>query len=156
MALDPTSREANFKDSVKKFFIDNLHTTEQIHLSFDRSFNSPEASGSNKTTKWVAISFGQINASKLTEAFVTIFCCTREDKEGYQLSRLRDTVYGYLTDGTQDDGCRRIVLYKSNETPWAAIGAMRVYIEMESSVMVAEDETKFKMITVKLIWGAKP
>jgi hypothetical protein len=84
---------------------------------------------------------------------VMIFCCSRKDPEGYRLIQLRDKVMGYLTDPT---GRRRITLYKSNDTPWTALGAMMVYLDPESGQMEAEDGTKFKILNIRLKWGAKP
>jgi len=62
----------------------------------------------------------------------------------------------YLIDTTQTDGFARITLYRSSATlAWGNIGTMIVQIQSESRQMKAEDNSKFKVITVRLLWAAK-
>ena len=44
MALDATAREANLRDSIKKFFIDNLETIEGLVVTFDKALSYPDLS----------------------------------------------------------------------------------------------------------------
>jgi len=155
MALDSTARESNVRDSFKKFFIDNLYTSEHVKLTFDKGLAVPKLQGDISVESWIAVLFGPMYMGNVSEMTLQIYCCTRKDKEGYQLAHLRDKVLGYLTDISQDDGVRRIPLYKSNETPWSQVGSMRVVVDMESGQMTAEDETKFKIISIRLKWGSK-
>ena len=82
MALDPTSREANFRDSLKKYFVDNLETTEGINLTFDKALSAPNIQGKLVHT-WVTVLFDGIQIGTMSEIGVRLFCCTRGDNEGF-------------------------------------------------------------------------
>ena len=157
MALDPTAREANVRDSVKKFFVDSINRAEGFDLTFDRGLARPRLQGTpSEVEKWVSVNFGPIEASELSEHSLSVYCCTRKDNEGFKLAQLRDTVLGYLVDTTQTDGMKRINLYRSfSGQPWTLLGAMVVQEVTESEQLEADDETKFKILTVRLRWGSK-
>ncbi len=155
MTIDATIRESNLRDSIKKYFVDALYTTEGIDLLFDKFLSSPKVQG-NEIDKWYAIMIGEIDLGTLSEVQLDIFCCARKDAEGFKLAQLRDKVMNYLIDTSQTDGMARITLYKSSATEaWTNIGGMVVQILSESPQMDAEDNTKFKSITVSLRWGGK-
>ena len=151
MALDHTTRESSFRDSIKKFFVDNLFTTEGIDVTFDKTLSSPKIQGQpHQVKKWVAIQFSDFDTNEgVSEAEIIVIPCTRQDSEGYQLTHLRDRVMGYLTDpGT-------ITLYRTYPKPITVIGGMKVEVGVESQQLDAEDGTKFKRIPVVLRWGSK-
>lgn len=153
--LDGTVRESNVRDSIKKFFYDNLTSTEGIAVSFDRTLSTPKIQGV-EVDKWYTIMPGEIRLGTLSEMDVNVFCCTKKDPEGFRLAQLRDKVMGYLIDTTMTDGMKRITLYRSSATEaWTSLGKMCVQIEAESDQLEAEDKTKFKVITIMLRWGAK-
>lgn len=152
MALDPTARESNFRDSIKKFFADNMYTIERIPISFDRTLSSPKLTGQPKrVSKWIVIDFGPFELGKpLAVASITVICCTRGDAEGFILAQTRDKVVGYLT------ATESITLYRSYENQaWTELGKMSVFVGQESPMMEGPDDTKFKRIPVELKWGCK-
>jgi hypothetical protein len=155
MALDPTAREANVRDSLKKFFVDNLHPTYE--LTFDKGLTVPRVQGSpSEIDRWVSINFGGMERSDLSEHWLKIFCCTRKDNEGFKLAQLSDAVMGHLSDTTMTDGMKRIPLYRSySDRAWELIGAMQVQEVTESQQYEASDETKFKFLNVRLRWSSK-
>lgn len=156
MALDPTACESNVMASIKKFLIDNLSTGEGYGLSFDKGLAVPKIQGEAAVTNWIAVQFGSMDTETLSSQGINIFVCTRKDKEGYELAQMRDVVMGYLTDSSQPDGTRRIPLYNSNAgRPWAKVGGMVIQLDPQSGQMTAEDKTKFKIIPIRLRWGAK-
>ena len=154
MALDPTARETNVRDSLKKFFVDSIYTTEGIALTFDKALSTPRVQGI-EVEKWVAVIFGEMDVDHVAEHIINCYCCTRKDAEGFKLAQLRDKVMGYLTDPTSSDGMRRIPLYKSNVFPWVQIGGLVVYNMQESGQLYASDETKYKVLPFRLLWAAK-
>ena len=156
MALDPSAREANVRDSLKKFFVDSLSTGEGYALTFDKGLAKPALTGVD-IDRWVSINFGPMELSELSEHSLRVFCCTRKDNEGFKLAQVRDTVMGYLTDTTQTDGMKRIALYRSFQNqPWVAIaGGIVVQEVVESEQYEADDETKYKVLNVRLRWSAK-
>ena len=157
MALDPTAREANYKDSIKKYMVDNLVTIEGLLVTFDPRLYIPETF---KTTnpnvkKWVSVKFGNLYRDDMSEAILEIRCCTRQDTEGFILSQLSDKVIGYFTT-TEGDGIKRIVFYRSYPSQaWENIGGIVVQNVMESREMEAADDTLFKLITVILRFASK-
>ena len=111
MTLDPTSKQSNIIDSIKKYFIDNLLTIERIIVSFDADLPSPKIQGVIPD-EWVTIPIGNLAMDQVvSEQDLRIWCATKNDPEGYRLSRLRDKVYAYLTDNTKTDNRRRIDFY---------------------------------------------
>ena len=157
MSLDPTAREANVKDSIRKYFIDNVHRGEGIHVMFDRTLSAPKTTGQRQVDEWLTVNFGFMDLTTLSEINLDLYVCTRKDPEGWKLAQLRDKVVNYLIDTTQTDSMARISFYKTYpEDPWILLGAFIVQdFGPESPQMVADDETKFKLIPVRLRWGAK-
>lgn len=157
MSLDPTAREANFRDSVKKYIIDNVETTSGISVTFDKALSSPNIQG--KTVhKWVTVLFDGANIDTMSDIYIRIFCCTRADNEGFKLAQVKDTVMGYLiNDGSVGDGMVRIPFYRSypSPTPWTLLGSLIVQSVTDSTQMEAPDETKYKILTVRLRTASK-
>lgn len=157
MALDPTAREANYKDSIKKHMVDNLVTVEGVKITFDPRMATPETfkSTNPNVKKWVAVKFGELYRDDMSEAILEIRCCTRQDTEGFQLSQLADKVIGYFTT-TDGDGIKRITLYRSYPSQaWENIGGIVVQDVRESREMEAADDTLYKIITVVLRFASK-
>jgi len=154
MALDATAREANLKDSLKKYFVDSISTAEGLDLSFDKSMSRPKIQGQPvEVEKWVVVNFGAMEMGTLSSHQIQVICCSRKDNEGFKLAQLRDRVMGYLTDSTQTDGLRRIDLYQSQT--WTKIGGILVTDIIESQQFESEDETKYKLLSCSLRWAAK-
>ncbi len=158
MALDPTAREANVRDSLRRFFIDNLSTTEKIPLAFDTALSRPKIQGTpSEIDRWVNVNFGQMIRDDLSDYNIQVICSVRKDKEGFRLAQLTDTVMGHLTDITANDGARRITFYKSsaNIADWTVIGGLLVSDIIESEQIKAEDETKFIILNVTIRFASK-
>lgn len=156
MALDPTARETNFKDSVKKYIVDNMWTTEKVPVSFDPALANPKVPNNAELRTWLNVRFGDFYRDDLSRANVEIRCCTRQDNEGYKLAQLTDKVLGYFTT-TEDDGIKRITFYRSypSPTPWEVIGGIVVQDVIESGVYKAEDETNYKIINLVLRFASR-
>jgi hypothetical protein len=150
MSLDASARESNLRDSLKKFFVDNLTTANGIAVTFDKALNAPVFQ--DKTVdRWVSITLGPVSLDTMSDIIFEIYICTRRDNEGYRLSQLRDTVMGYLVDSTKEDGKARIDFYQSSYSgAWVLLGKLLVWDILPSGDMVASDETKFKVLTVIL------
>lgn len=156
MALDPTARQANVMDSIKKFLADSLETTESIALTFDVSLSAPTLQGTS-VDRWIAVGIGPLDMQTLSAFTVNLFCCTRRDPEGFKLAQLRDTVYNYLIDTDQTDGMKKITFYRSRAAgAWTDLESGIVVSEViESGVMEAPDETKYKILTVTMKFASK-
>ena len=154
MALDATAREANIRDSLKKYFVDNLYTIEGYPVTFDKSLTTPKVQGV-EVDKWISIIFGDMMLETLSSFNIEIFCCTKKDSEGFKLAQLRDKVMGYLIDTSQTDCWARIPFYRSSATEvWTLIGALIPQVESEDSYPDAGDGTKVKSISVRLRWAS--
>lgn len=156
MALDSTAREANFKDSMKKYLVDNLWTVEQIPLSFDASLANPLTPNNAELRKWVNVRFADLYRDDMSLARLELRCCTRGDNEGFTLAQLCDKVIGYLTT-TDDDGIKRITFYKSYPSPtaWENIGGIVIQDIYEGGVLTADDGTMFKILYVTCRFASK-
>ena len=156
MALDPTARLSNCMDSIKKYFIDSLHTTEGKEVMFDKSLSTPDLQD-KAIDRWVVINFGALDMGTLSELYLNIFVCSRKDAEGFKNAQLRDTVMGYLSDTTKTDGMARIPFYQSSATAeWILLSGGFVVQEItEGPLFEAEDLTKYRQLTVRLRWASK-
>ena len=145
MALDSTAREKFVKNSIKKFFVDNVFRSEGIKLSFDKTLSVPRIQGDVPANRWVAVKFGELEMGTLSDCYIEVYCCTREDSEYDRLVELRDIVMNYLSDTSMTDGMKRITFYNSDS--WTAIGALLVHEVLESANLEAPDQTKYKILT---------
>jgi len=154
--LDSTAKESNIRDSIKKYFVDNLYTSEGVPLTFDRYLDIPNVQG-HALDKWVSINFGDMFMTELSTHILNIYCCTRADSEGFKLAQLRDKVYKYLVNGDNTDGMARIAFYRSRASgDWTLLTTGMVVQEvMESRQFETEDGTKYKILTVKLRFASK-
>ena len=154
--LDATAKQSNIMDSLKKYFVDSLETTEELSLTFDRYLSTPKIQG-REVDRWVSINFGDMGLSYLSALDLQIFCCTRSDAEGFKLAQLRDKVFKYLVDSSQTDGMARIAFYRSRaDGNWTLLdGGFIVQDVMESRQMEANDGTKFKILTARLRFSSK-
>jgi len=151
MALDATAREANIWDSIKKYFVDNL----TYALTFDKALSAPAIQGKT-VDRWVSFALDDMIIGDMSIIQLSIYCCTRQDNEWFKLSQVRDTVYELLIDTTQTDTMRRIVFYQSHPIDaWTVIGALMIDEITESPRMEAEEETKFKVMHIRLRTASK-
>ena len=156
MALDPTARETNYKDSIKKYIVDNLYTIENVPISFDPALANPRVPNNVELKSWINVRFGDLYRDDLSRAVLEIRCCTRGDNEGFKLAQLCDKVIGYFTT-IEGDGIKRITFYRSYPSPtaWVKIGGIVVQDIIESGVYRAEDETTYKILNIVLRFASK-
>jgi len=156
MALDPTARLANCMDSIQKYFLDNLVTTEGKKVMFDKSLSEPDLFD-KAVDRWVVINFGALDMGASSELYLNIFICSRHDAENFKNAQLRDVVMSYLSDTTMTDGMQRIPLYQSSATEaWTLLDGGFVISEViEGPLFEASDQTKMRQLTVRLRWAAK-
>ena len=154
MALDATAREANLRDSVKKYLKDSC-SASNIPVLFDVRLTDPDLSDKS-VNRWVSVIIGPVVPGDVTTVTLDIYCVTRGDPEGFRLSQLRDTMMGYLTDNTSTDGARRITFYQSvHGGDWVNIGGILVTSIAESGENIARDMTRFKIISCVLRFASK-
>ena len=156
MSLEPSARQSNIMDSIKRYLIDNLYTIEGINLSFDKVLSTPDVQGI-AVDKWIGTRFGAMSMDALSTLNLDLFLCTRKDSEYFRLAQLRDTVLGYFTDNTKTDGMARIPLYRSYASQaWVLLdGGIVVQKIVEGAQYELVDLTKVKQLTCILRWGAK-
>jgi len=155
--LDSTAKESNLRDSIKKYFVDNLYTTEGVNVSFDRYLSTPNVQ-TKATDRWVTVNFGNMSMSDLSQYTLAIYCCTRADGEGFKLAQLRDKVFKYLVDTAMPDGMARIPFYRSRaDGAWTLLdgGIVVQGPVIESAQYEADDGTKFKILDIRLRFGSK-
>jgi len=157
VGLEPTARESNLRDSLKKYFVDNLNKTHGIPLRmFDKNLATP-STNTKSVNSWVSVVMGQKQRDIISSLVIDIYCNTRRDSEGFKLSQLVDTVYQYLIDLTQTDRLARIPFYQSKARgggSWERLGALIVTDIIESADLEGSDKTKFRILTVSLKWPA--
>ena len=152
--MNPLSMETNVKSSLKKYFVDVFADA----VTFDTSLASPDirSQGPSVVKQWYNVDFGPFGRDALAEYMFDIYCLSRQDMEGVKLSEMVDTMMALLLDPSVGDGIRRIPLYDVTQTPWELVTNMMVQDIWDSpNVDITEDETKLKVLSVRLRWGAK-
>lgn len=152
--ISPVSKEVNLKRSIKKYFLDNLETTESLPLFFETLETQPLDSSGNDLLKWVVISFGRSNLGNVSEQQVVIDLYTKEDKEGDELASLIDIVRSYLLDEDSTSGLVTIPFYDTSGV-WSQIGGMIPYIQPSLGRREGIDDTQFQSINILCKWGGK-
>jgi len=159
MTLDATAREANIRDSLKKYFIDTFETAKGIIVTFDKGLSNPDLQPGSTVHRWISVNQGPIEIKDLSDIFVYVYCCTRQDNEGFKLAQLVDTVMEGLSvdPATATTSLKRITFYRSLPAPdaWVPIGALVVQSIDSSMNLEAPDETKYKILNVRLRTASK-
>ncbi len=149
MLLSSTAKERNIKSSLKKFFVDALGSK----VLFDKTVAHPDIRDSS-TTAWVLVNFKGFQRSAMAEYIVELQCATRKDPEGDNLTKLTDEVASLLYDSGMTDGLARITLYDSYTTPWTKVSSMVVQEIIDTPIFrMPSDETKVKILTLRIRWG---
>ena len=158
MTLHATARLANIKDSLKRYFLDELYTAKGIDVLFDKTVSDPDLE-SIDSHKWVSIVIGSTDIKLLSDILIYVHCCTRKDNEGFKLMQLRDTVFEILSvdPDTATDNFKRIPFYQSAPIAanWTLLGSLVVQDIIESEDLMAGDGTKYRILTVRLRAPAK-
>lgn len=141
--MDPTLKETNVWRSIKKFFVDGLDTTGIIPY-FDRVLHRPTK---DAPEKWVNILVENIIPHHVSDASMTIFCFSKEDREGDELSEVRDEIINLLYAGFID-------FYDTSKDPWEKIGGMKVTVTGQSNTIYNPDQSKMLYIQTTIKWGA--
>ena len=152
--MNPLSMETNVKSSLKKYFIDALADA----VTFDTSLASPDvrSQGPSVVKQWYNVDFGPFGRQDLAEYMFDIYCLSRQDMEGVKLAEITDDMMALLLDPSVGDGIRRIPLYDVTQTPWVLVTNMMVQDIWDTpNIEITEDETKVKVLSVRLRWGAK-
>ncbi len=152
MAIHPTLSESCLKNSIKKFFIDNIAIPESISINFDVIYVQPEDVNGD-LDQWLSVKFGNIEGGTLSRSHIIVHFFTRKDTEGVDLSLLRDMIVDKITDLNASDGLVRIPFY---DLTWNQIGSILPIVLSDSEKPeVLKDGTKWNWIRINLCWGAK-
>ena len=140
--MDASLKETNVWRSIKKFFVDGLGGTD-ITPYFDRIVSTTD----KDITKWVNILVENIDPHHVSDANMTIFCISKEDREGDELSEIRDTIIDLLYPGHID-------FYDTSVDPWSKVGGMVVINNGQSNTVYNPDQSKMLYIQTTIKWGA--
>lgn len=151
MAIAPTLSEEFYKNSVKKYFVDSLYTTEGVFISFEKLTTDPADAVPDGITEWIVFKFmGNAYKSPVSQRKLDAYLFSRGDEEGHALSVLRDKLVSALIDLTMPDGIRRAPLY---DATWATIGGMLLTVGKESEEEVATDDTLYKVVPINILYA---
>ena len=153
--LSPETRVSDFENSVKKYFIDNLQTTENIPLFFDWMEDIPVDSNGVKLLSWIIISFGYVQLGTVAECPVNVHIFTRNDFESQNLNILMDKVNSYIINEDAVNGLHTIPYYNTISLPWVVNGGIMPFIRNIYGVESLKDNTKMRTILLTMRWGSK-
>lgn len=152
MALDVTLSEECFKNSIKKFFVDSLYTTQGIYIEFDTEYKIPKKEGV-EVDQWIVFHFDGLHyKGSVAEGRVAAYLFSRRDEEGSDLGVLRDKLLDLLIDEDATDGRARVGLF---DTSWVKQTSMVVDIGDESKQETAKDQTKYRYANLYFKYGCK-
>ena len=153
--LSPETRVSDFENSVKKYFIDNLQTTENVPLFFDWMEDIPVDSNGVKLLSWIIISFGYVQLGTVAECSVNVHIFTRNDFESQNLNILMDKVNSYIINEDAVNGLHTIPYYNTISLPWVVNGGIIPFIRNIYGVESLKDNTKMRTILLTMRWGSK-
>ncbi len=146
MALEATLQEVNFRRSVKKYFVDNLYTAQDIYIAFGTTYKEPVDEVTGPRDAWINFHFDGLSVTgTLASGKVAAYMFSRRDLEGDLLAGVRDELMATLIDLSMPDGIRRVPLYDEN---WDIIGGMLISTGLESKESKGKDNTLFKFINI--------
>ncbi len=149
MALHPTRKISNFKNSLKKWIID--HKTFEVF--FDISTDIPKDATDVELLRWVNVILGdQPGTGDLIEQFVRVYLYTHKDYERDALGLLHDEVMDVFTD--VDGSLISFPLYDTVALPWIQIGGVAVYESFTSDESEIFSGVKYKFINLMCRWNA--
>jgi len=161
MGLNSLSRETNYKDSLRKFFVENLSDEHDIPVTFDKLLNFPDIFQEgfryhdDRVNKWVSIvSGGLIERSPMIIAYPAIYMCTRRDNEGYRLAQLRDKVRELLNESMTIPLYRNFYVPFQDQYMWEFITHMTIFHNGESDQLTTKEDTRFKRLSLRIQWAA--
>lgn len=152
MVLSAVTKEVDFKNSIKKYFLDNLETTQSLPLYFEQLFEVPLDSNGIKLKQWVIVSFGYRNLGPVSEQQVSLDLYTTSDNEADDLAALMDIVISYIIDEDSGNGLKTIPYYNSS---WEIVGGIIPFLQPTLERMESEDGVQFKAINLLCKWGGK-
>ena len=152
MALDPTISEVDFKRSVMKYLIDGL---SGISLFFKPLNNAPRDDTDTELSQWVVVLLGERRIDAVSSCYITFDIYSRKDDEGFEISRIVDSIVEIFIDETATNGLKSIPLYNTSGTSWVEVGGILPIHKYSSRVMPGKDQTLLKSVTYEFKWGAK-
>lgn len=161
MAIDPTVQEYNYKYSVIEHFYSNRDLIkfdgQQVPVEFDKDITTVPLLADNTEAKtWITVRFGPMTFASVSEAELTVFCCTREDPEGRRLSQLKDKMLGLFFDPSQPTGRVLVPFYDfSDPQNWSVVSNLVPYINFQTEEIIADDHTKYRNVVLMFRWGAR-
>ena len=155
--LHPSSSLSSIEYSIKQYFIDNIEnkiTGAGIPVSFDATAITIAGIKS-----WILLSIDDtgIKKSALSRIILTLFLYSRKDAEGFELSKLRDTVYSILTGEheTIKTAAGMIPLFDiSSKTKEGALTIMVDQIS-EGKKLSTSDGSNYKIMTIPIKMASK-
>lgn len=148
MALHYTAKESNIRNSVKRFFHQDV--VDSIKFVYGTYGLIPSKMSESR---WVAVTFGTYVGGTLSEYDISLHLFVKEDPNEEKIADFRDELMKSLIDYSAPDGMKRIPLVDEN---WNTPGdEALIFINDEVSGTVKDTETKFKTVSLTLKWGSK-
>lgn len=141
MIFPQLNKDTVINNSVKKFFIENLVDVEGIHVVFDRTMSPP---ANDDVSQWVFIDIMDYAPGHLNRKMVYVYCFSKDDLEGIDLSNLIDRVMSYLYDDS-------LMIYDDDLT--TLLTGARITLDPHSRTFTTKDNTKMRYIPFTLTWG---
>lgn len=140
--MDPWLQESNLRKSLKKYFVDNLQTIEDINVYFDRVFQPTD----NAVVQWICVVSRIVKIAQVCEGSLTVHMFTKRDREGDVIVALRDTVMDYLLES--------FPFYDTDSSAWELLGRVQLYPVDETDIVYLIDNGKLKTLEFDMKWSA--
>ncbi len=148
MSLDITQSELAFNRSVKKYFIDTLHTDDGVYIEFDTIYRVPE-----KVNQWISFHFdGLSQRGSVTTGRVAAYIFTQKDDECLALAALQDTLMNRIFDDSATTGMRSVALCDEDFAPMQ--GMILTYGDFSTKEKGA-DGVNYRHINLYFKYGTK-
>ncbi len=155
MALSPESRQSDFFNSIKKYFLDKVETGLSISVFFDWIADIPKNSSGIDLTKWLIVEVGAGEPGPVSVCAINLHLFTISDFENYEMNLFADKVLGILINEDSTNGLYTIDYFNTSAVPWVKVGGIIPFIKKIFEPVEAKNNAKIKTINLLCKWGGK-
>ena len=150
--LDPTLSDAVILRSVRKYFVDEFKSADDIPVFFEFIDKQPTDGSGNKLDKWLCVVPGGVQYDTLSSRTMQVALFTSTDVDGLDSADFRDLVFEKLVDHSQTDCRKRLPCYNASwELEFTAVITVLDDIVFDPYT----DGINLKILPFRLNWGAK-
>ncbi len=106
--LSPESKQSDFCNSIKKYFLEKVEIDLGIKVFFDWIADIPKGETGEDLTKWVIVEFGVLDLGNVASCIVNLYLFTIKDFENYEMNLFTDKILNIFINEESTNGLHTI------------------------------------------------